>query len=275
VDAILLGETNLPVFRFALETPAGDLIDPAVAGPLPSMDYIAAQGVSFYRGTLPVPIGVAGARAGKWHAVLTVDPVYYKRYLASLDKYPEWYQKVVAHGVRYSLSVQSYSGLRLQARLLQTSNEPGATLTVRAVLTEYGLPIPGSRATVRAEFTRPDGTSGVLLLSEEQPGTGIYSATLLASLSGVYPFRVLASGKTLRGRDFSREQLLTGAVWKGGDTPPPTGKEDPQEDKERLCRLLSCLVSGKVIGPEVERKLKELGLNLDALRACLKEWCRN
>ncbi len=273
VDAILLGETNLPVFRFALETPAGDLIDPSVAGPMPSIDYIAAQGVSFYRGTLPVPIGVAGARAGKWHAVLTVDEVYYKRYLASLDNYPKWYQTVKAHGVRYSLSVQAYSGLRLQAQLLQNSNEPGAILTVRAILTEYGLPIPSSRATVRAEFERPDGTSGVLAMLEEQPDTGIYTVSMTAPLSGVYPFRVLANGKTLRGRDFTREHLLTGAVWKGGDNPPPTGKDDPNEEKERLCRLLSCLFSGKVIQPEFERKLKELGLDLDALRACIKSWC--
>ena len=274
MDAILLGETNLPIFHFALETPAGDLITPAVAGATASIDYIAAQGVSFYRGTLPVPIGAVGARAGKWHALLSVDERYYKRYLATLEKYPEWYQKVLAHGVRYSLSVQSYSGLRLQARLLQDSQEPGATLTVRAVLTEYGLPIPSSRATVRAEFKRPDGTGGVLVMPEEQPGSGIYTASTLAPLSGVYPFRVLANGKTLRGRDFTREHLLTGAVWKGGDNPPPTGKDDPNEEKERLCSLLSCLLSTKVIQPEFEKRLKELGLNLDALRACLKTWCR-
>ncbi|HLN64568.1 MAG TPA: vWA domain-containing protein, partial [Symbiobacteriaceae bacterium] len=217
LDAILLGETNLPIFQFALETPAGDLITPAVAGPLGSIDYITAQGVSFYRATLPVPIGVAGARAGQWHAVLTVDKNYYKRYLASLDKYPDWYKKVLAHGVRYSLSVQSYSGIRLQAQLLQTSNEPGATLTVRAVLTEYGLPIPASRATVRAEFERPDGTTGLLVLLEADPGSGIYTASTTALLSGVYPFRVRVNGSTMRGRAFTREHLLTGAVWKGGD----------------------------------------------------------
>jgi len=274
LDAILLGETSLPLIEMALETPAGDLITPAVAGATPSIDYIAAQGVSFYRGTLPVPIGVAGARAGKWHAVLRVDERYYKRYLSTLDNYPEWYEQVVAHGVRYSLSVQSYSGLRLQAQLLQDSNEPGAMLTVRGVLTEYGLPIPSSRVTVRAEFERPDGTSGVLAMSEEAPGSGTYAASLLASLSGVYRFRVLANGKTLRGREFSREHLLTGAVWAGGDNPPPTGKDDPSDEKERLCGLLSCLLGGKVIEPEFERRLEALGINLDVLRKCIEKWCR-
>jgi hypothetical protein len=224
--------------------------------------------------TLPVPIG-AGARAGQWHAILTVDKVYYKRYLSMLaDKNPELYQQVKAHGVRYSLSVQSYSGLRLQARLLQDSQEPGAMLTVRGVLTEYGLPIGAGRVTVRAEYERPDGTGGVLTLTEEQADTGIYVGNLVAPLAGVYPFRILANGTTMRGRVFTREHLLTGAVWQGGDNPPPTSKDDPNVDHERLCQLLSCLLSERVITPEFEGRLKEFGLNLDTLRTCLKAWCR-
>ena len=63
-------------------TPAGG---PARAA---GIDYVTAQGVSFYRGTLPLPIGTAGARAGRWHALLTVDKTYYKRYLSTLDRYP-------------------------------------------------------------------------------------------------------------------------------------------------------------------------------------------
>lgn len=88
-DVILLCETNLPLIRFALETPSGDLIDPNLAGSNPSIEFVATQGVSFYRMTLPVPIGVVGASAGKWHAVLKVDERYYKRYLATMEKQPE------------------------------------------------------------------------------------------------------------------------------------------------------------------------------------------
>ncbi|MEH6471240.1 MAG: M14 family zinc carboxypeptidase [Halopseudomonas sp.] len=275
VDTILLGEANLPLVRFALETPAGDLIDPGVAGVSPSIDFVSAQGVSFYRMSLPVPIGVAGASAGKWHAVLKVDEKYYKRYLATLVDQPQWYQQVAAHGVRYSLSVQSYSGFRLQARLLQSSNQPGASLTVRAVLTEYGLPVEGARAQVRAEFSRPDGTSGVLTLHEEAPATGIYVGDMVAALSGVYPFRVLVNATTMRGRAVTREHLLSGAVWQGGDTPPPGGRVDPDDDREKLCQLLGCLLSRKVIEPDLEKRLKEAGLNLDELRHCLKVCCRD
>ena len=181
---------------------------------------------------------------------------------------------VLAHGVPYSLSVQTYSGIRLQAQLLQDSNEPGATLTVRAVLTEYGLPIPAGRATVRAKIERPDGSGGVVTLVEADAGSGVYAASTTAWLSGVYPIRVLADGSTLRGRDFTREHVLTGAVWKGGDVPPPTSKDDPQEEKDRLCRLLSCLLDEKVLRPDLERRLKDLGLDLDALRHCLHIWCQ-
>jgi hypothetical protein len=273
VNAILVGDPNM--FRFALETPAGDLIDLAVAAATLGVSYNTAQGVSFYRMTLPVPIGAAGARAGKWHAVLTVDERYYYRILGGLKAFRELYQKMQAHGVRYSLSVHSYSGIRLQARLTQDSQEPRATLTVRAVLTEYGLPIGGGRATVRAELERPDGTTDLLALTETEPGSGIYTASTTAPLSGVYPFRVLADGTTLRGRNFTREHLLTGAVWKGGDNPPPTTQDDPREEKERLCRLLSCLLSERVIKPEFEKRLKELGLDLDLIRACIKASCRN
>jgi subtilisin family serine protease len=273
LDAILLGETNLPVFQFALESPAGDIITPGSAGATPGIDYISAQGVNFYRATLPVPVGAAGARAGKWHAVLTVDEGYYKRYLSTLDNYPDWYESVLAHGVRYSLTVQSYSGIRLQARLLQDSNEPGATLTVRAVLTEYGLPIPGSRATVRAEFERPDGTTGLLALPETDPDSGIFSASMNAPLPGVYAFRVLADGSSMRGRIFTREQLLSGAVWRGGDNPPPTSKDDPEEVKEQICRLLHCLIGERAIRPELEEHLLKKGFDLSTIRRCLKAWC--
>ncbi len=270
VDAILLSQARLPVFRFALETPAGGVIDPAVAGVTPSIGYTSAQGVSFYRMTLPVPIG-SGAHSGKWHALLTVDPALYKRYLASLDNDREVYQQVLAHGVRYSLSVHSHSGLRLQARVTQNSNEPGAALTVRGVLTEYGLPVEGSRANLGAEFERPDGTRGVLAMAETDPGG--YEGVLGAPVAGVYRFRVLAEGRTLRARPFTREHLLTGAVWKGGDRPTPTSQGDPAQAKNELCRLLTCLLSERTLRPEFRKRLAELGIDLDAIRSCMKAWC--
>jgi hypothetical protein len=271
-DSILIAQGPSSVFRFSLETPAGDVITPAMVGGLGGMTFTAHQSLSFYRMTLPVPIGTgAGASSGKWHAVLEVDRAHFKRYLASLDNLPSVYQQVAAHGVRYNLSVQSSSGLRLQARLLQSGNEPGALLTVRATPTEYGIPIEGSRISIKAELTRPDNTQAVITLAEIEPG--VFEGTTLATLSGVYRFRVVGHGTTMRGRAFTREQLLTGAVWKGGDNPPPTSQGDPTVDHERLCRLLACLL-GKVVTPELQRKLHALGLDLATLRKCLAAWCR-
>jgi Mg-chelatase subunit ChlD len=266
-DVILL--TPAPyVFRFLLETPAGDVIDPSVASANPAMLYMVGNNVSFYRMTLPVPIGGSEAREGTWHAVLTINEPYYKRYLASLDNYPEWYQTTLAHGVRYSLTVHAYSNLRMRTSLSQNSYEPGATLTLRAVLTEYGLPVAG-RASVRAKLERPDNTTTTLTLAEVEPG--VFETSTMASMSGVYRFRVLGTGTTLRGRPFTREQTLTGAIWQGGDEPPPTSKDDPRKRDERLCQLLRCLLREGVL----RRYLEEKGIDMKALEECLKVLCED
>jgi murein tripeptide amidase MpaA len=198
-DVILLSDSPSRAFVFTLETPNGDVIAPGSAG-----EFVRGAGVSYFRLSLPVALG-KGAHAGKWHAVLQLHPRYS--------------QKVAPRGLRYSVNVQSYSGLRMQAGVTQTSNEPGAAVTVRGVLTEYGIPIPSSRVAVRAELERPDGTTALLDLLETDPG--VYETAFAALHSGVYRLRVLAKGVSLRGRPFTREHLLTAATWRGGDEPPP------------------------------------------------------
>ena len=84
------------------------------------------------------------------------------------------------------------------------------------------------RAAIKAELERPDKTKAVLTLHEIEPG--VFEVDMVASLSGAYHIRVLAYGKTLRGRKFTREQWLTGAVWKGGDQPAPTGDRPSKGD---------------------------------------------
>lgn len=93
-------------------------------------------------------------------------------------------------------------------------------------------------------------------------------------MAGLQPQRVRRrpNGKSLRGRPFEREHLLTGAVWKGGDQHPPNSKDDPSTDHERLCRLLRCLFGDKVLTPHVEKYLAEHdGVDLRAFRECLKK----
>jgi hypothetical protein len=100
-------------------------------------------------------------------------------------------------------------------------------------MTEYGMPM-GGPVTMYAEVTRPNNTTTTLSLVEGD--TGIFTGSMQAALAGVYTFRILASGKTLRGRDFTREQTLTGVTWKGGDNPPPSTTDPrPGDDERRRC----------------------------------------
>lgn len=264
--AILLSPAAYAI-RLVLETPDGDLIDPGVAGVHPMAAFEVGAQASLYRFGLPIPLGSNIAHAGQWHVVLTVEPKSFKRYLASLDGAPSMSVAAAAHGVRYSFNVHAYSNLRMKARVAQSSNEPGAALTVGAVLTEYGVPV-ASRAACRAELTRPDDTAGVLAMPEVEPGA--FQATMVATMSGVYRFRVMAEGKTLRGRPFTREQTLTGAVWRGGDNPPPRSQDDPNDRDDRLCRLIECVLGqGSIL-----EALRKAGVNADELRKCLWEFCR-
>ncbi|MGB2713048.1 MAG: lysyl oxidase family protein [Vicinamibacterales bacterium] len=265
-DVILLSDAPPAAFQFFVEAPGGALIDPALAGANPAVEFVQGTNVSFYRMTLPVVIGGNGLAQGTWNAVLMLDPQGYKRYLASLEHDQKAVGFVQTHGVRYSLSVHSLSSLKLEARLIQTSNTPGAVVTIRAILTEYGVPVD-HRATVRAEVERPDHTSVVLNLMEIEPG--VFEVSFPATLSGVYPIRVLAQGSTLRAKPFTREQLLTAAVWKGGDTPPPTGGTHPGTRDEQFCRLLECLLGQE----SVRRAFGSLRIDLDDVRKCLHRYC--
>ncbi|NBC01073.1 MAG: S8 family serine peptidase [Bacteroidetes bacterium] len=267
-DVILLSPAPQAV-RFMVETPAGDLITPGIASGVPGVSFAAGSNVSYYRLTLPVPIG-AGAAAGQWHALLKVDEKYFRRYLDEVaEGAPALHPQASAHGVRYSLNVHAYSNLRLRATLAQNSLEPGATLSIRAVLTEYGLPVEG-RAQVQAELIRPDGTQTTLLLPEVEPG--IYEAATVATATGTYRVRVYAHGKTLHGRAFTREQLVTGGVWQGGDAPLPSSKED-RESRRRLCGLLRCLLDRGTLSKEAEAQLRARGIHVDRLRRCIRRYC--
>lgn len=264
-DVILL--TPFPqVFRFWVETPTGDLLTPAVASGTAGATFSAAQSSAHYRFTLPLPIG-KGAAAGRWRAHLAIDDKLFHKVLSRLDNRPGLMQELRNHGARFGVTVHSSSDLRMDARLHQYGNEPGATLDLRAVLTEYGIPVE-NRATVRAEIERPDGTKGILRLAEVEPG--IFEAHLIAGISGVYRFRVLANGTTLRSLPFTRERLVTGAVWHGGNQPIPT---DP-DGKFDLCELLDCLLDEQTIRPELRDRLRKLGLDVDAMRKCVATYCR-
>jgi hypothetical protein len=261
-DVILL----LPakgVIDLTLETPAGQVIDRAVAGATPGASFRGAESVSYYRMTLPVVVDGEDSKEGTWHAVLRVDRSRYKRYLASLEKQPKVLRSAAAHGIPYSLSAHSYSNLRMRAQLTQDRFEPGATLTLRAAVTEYGLPVERRARTV-VEIERPDGTTAVVALHETEPG--IFEAAIVASSPGVYRCHLRCRGATLRGLRFTREQLLTGAVWRREHVPPT---RDPGDKDDQLCRLVSCLLEDE----GVARWIAKQDVEPKALAECVRRAC--
>ena len=267
IDSTVILLTDIPAIRFYIESPAADVMNPVQATAL-GATFAVGTNMSYYRFTLPVPLGAKPAHAGTWYALLELDDKAFRRYLHAKDQDFATASARLAHGVRYNLSAQSYSNLRLQASVSQNSFEPGASLTIRAAVTEFGIPVD-HRAAVRAEVERPDTSQTTLALAEVEPGS--FEARLPTNLQGVYRFRVLASGRTLRGVPFTREQLLSGAVVLGGDNPAPTSDPTAGTHNAQLCELLECLLRPEALG----RFLKEHQVDPQVLQRCIKEWCEH
>jgi hypothetical protein len=155
----------------------------------------------------------------------------------------------------------------MAARLSQNSLEPGASLTISATLTEYGIPV-ARRATVQAYVELPDGSLVILPLPETDPGR--FQAGMTAIIAGVYRIRVVASGVTMRGIPFSREQLLSATAILGGDGPSPTTGPSSREHDIQLCRLIECLLGPKSLGGFLTHN----HIDPKAVQACVEAWCK-
>ncbi len=253
IDATAILMTDRPFVQFALETPAGHLVGPSEAISL-GATVAAGTNMLYYRFGLPLLAGGKPAHAGIWHVVLGIGDREAGAFVSSVRNY----------GARYSVSVHAYSNVRMTASLTQNSFEPGATLVVRATLTEFGIPLSAGK--VRAELRRPDATQSVVWLTEFEPG--VFEAQVLATLSGVYQFRVLANGWTHRGETFTREQLLTGLAVVGGNSPAPTTPPREKRD-DLLCCLLNCSLKSEAFG----RFLTQHNIDAVALQRCLQACC--
>jgi hypothetical protein len=260
IDASVILMTDIPALRFLVLTPTGDVISPNDVATF-GATYTVGTNMSWYHFALPVPVASGKAHAGTWHAVLEVDPGLYERYAAIRAK-----QGTLINGVRYSLNVHAYTNLRLRASLSQNSLQPGAMLTVHGQLTEYGQPV-ANRASMVAEVRRPDTTTAVLPLVEMPPGQ--FQVSLPAVQSGVYRIRVVANGITWRGSRFTREQLLTGVAYPGGDLPPPITGPQPGNTGDVLCHLLECLVGRGAL----KRFFDANHIDPRAVQACITQYC--
>jgi hypothetical protein len=252
LDVILLAR-DPRVVDFRLEAPSGALIDPAVAGVEPNIELVRTLQVSYYRMGLPaLPLDPSGSHGGKWTAILQVGRA---------SDLPGVAAQAARLQMPYSLVVHSYSSLQFRARLAQSGYAPGSLLMLTATLSEYSVPVAG-RATVWAEMVRPDGTSKVVTMKEDDPGR--FTAATTETVAGLYRFRVRATGVTFRERPFTREQTLTAVIGPFGDS---------STDSE-LCKLLECLLSGKVLQPGALESLRACGIDWDVLARCVRKHCR-
>lgn len=273
IDVILLSPAPYYI-DFQLQTPDGQRITPTLAASEPTLQFVSTSKVSYYRFSLPaLPTDPVGSRQGTWQAILSLSDrsrgINTAEFVSS--------QSFVARALPYNLLVHSYSNLQFHAYIQQNSFEPGATVTVVASLTEYDYPVEG-RATVGAEITSSNGNKTTITLTES--GGGQFEGTFTATLSGLYTVRVIATGSTLRDTPFTREQTLTAAVYPSADqNPPGTGTGIGgilcwlQGRDKRLCELLLCLLSEKVIGGQLRQDLLARGVNFTAFEACLRIYC--
>ncbi len=223
IDTTVILMTDFNVVDLMVETPAGDLIEPGNAAGL-GITYNVGLRTRAYKFTLPVAFP-AGNHEGQWYVVLRVNERDWQRFdRPTTTAVPVGGTGPGAAGARYSVEVHTFSNLKMKARVDQTSFEPGATITLRASLTEYGIPVEG-RAVVNVQVTRPDGSVVVYALTEEPEGN--FERAFVANMTGIYSCRFMATGTTMRGKPFTREETLTAAVWNGGDNPrTPTGDEN-------------------------------------------------
>jgi hypothetical protein len=266
IDATVILLTDFRAIRFLIETPADDIMGPAQAAGL-GATYGVGSNLNYYRFTLPLPLGANPAQAGTWYALLELDEKIFSRYAQASAETGAARGGAFVNGVRFNLSAQSFSNLRLRAQLSQNSLQPGATLTVRAALSEYGVPVD-RRASVYAVVERPDGSQTTIALTEIEPG--IFEAATPAGIQGVYRFHVIASGVTMRGLPFTREQQLSGGVVLGGDNPPLTSGPSTCTNDEQICQLLECLLGPNALG----RFLSEHNVDPNAVRGCIERWCK-
>jgi hypothetical protein len=267
IDCRVILLTDYPVVTLAIEAPDGTVIDEGNA---------AAHGATFKTDAttktasfgLPLAFTAQKLHAGTWNAVLEIDEVRYKRQLSILsDTDPRAAGELRGKGAKYCVSAHSFSNLRMTANVSQTGYAPGSTLTLRAALTEYQLPVD-SRAGVRAEIQYPDLTHGVVFLNELQPGT--FEGQLIGNASGIYRFNVIAEGATYHGAAFTREQLLNAALFIEGQVPDVPADIAPGVRDEQLCQLLMCLLKNDAL----RRFFAERGLDVDAVAPCFERYCK-
>jgi len=235
LDVILV--TDSPeLLDFRLCSPTGKIVDASIATIDSNQSFVVSSGVAFYRLVLPVTLPASGQQyAGTWHALLRLQTRGSGQNFKTDGRV-----QVGRRTAAYDLIVHTYSQISLSASYAQSGYDPGATAELRASLLDTGVR-PIEDASVKATVTRPDGSQFSLAFHAVVSQPGQYHAALSLPDSGVYSCRVQAWGTT-KGQPFTRERLLTPAVWHGGDR---VAREPPSshEGSPGCCRPLGLDVS--------------------------------
>lgn len=239
VSADVVALSPLPrALDFRLITPSGVEITRDTPAAEPNVQYVVDADVAYYRLMLPA-LGAdpAGSHRGQWQAVLTLrspDEVIEEiRAMEDREAAQELMRRLreaLQKSVPYNLSVHTFSNLRLDAQLTQTSREPGGTASLLASLFEYDVPLR-TAASVWATVSGP-GFSGVTAGFTDL-GDGTYALDWPLKRPGAHRFVVHAEGRTSGGDPFTREKVLTASVWRGGDRPWEPVENPNDEDRRQ------------------------------------------
>lgn len=269
-DVILL--TPLPGHvEFELETPFGERIAPSSL--TANTRYVDGERTTYYRVGLPaIPGAPEKSHAGEWSAILRFarKPNADRKSRDSLAR-AELDRISRTKSVPYDVIVHAYSNLTFRASIAKSTVRPGAQITLNATLAQYTMPLT-ERAKVWADVVWPDGSTRLLQFTESLPGT--YTAQFTGTAAGLYRARIRATGTTLEGDPFTREQTLTAALVTGraGSFDPPT--TTPSGHSNCCCELLRCLFSEKVMSDKFRREWRDRGLDLGALQKCIEHACK-
>lgn len=157
--------TDFPVVKLLVETPDGNVIEEANAS-LFNVTFDSTNSIKTSSFSLPVASPNGKIHSGTWFALLEVDKDQYKKILRGQWEGSHGVSKEVlanlrSKGAKYCLSAHSFSNLRMNATINQNGFVPGSIFYVRAVLTEYNMPIE-KRAFVKAEIEYPYKTNEVI-----------------------------------------------------------------------------------------------------------------
>ena len=115
VDVILLSPWRT-LINFAVETPAGDIIDPSVVPVLVDSSFVAGSSLDLFRLSLPAIWPSHSAHGGRWHVLLSLgrmpDDLFRDNTIAAVG-----HVALAAHGVPYSVSVHAQSSLTMDANV--------------------------------------------------------------------------------------------------------------------------------------------------------------